>query len=224
MTEITVKDFNAHYGTEYELLEQEFLDTLPYLTLDIDNRNAFSHAYIKIILQAGSMVDNIMKEYCRSLDPDFAKEHQRDEKETKLSITDLRNCIKKHESEYKEFCEQEIIIIECGDSIKPWREWSKDNSPYWWTVYNEIKHKRFEKTLKTKGKINYKFANQEYTLLALGGLYQVVVYAYYQSLKENKNRDTLTIMFAQKSKLFEMEGDFWKSAFSMGDLIGTEIV
>lgn len=214
-----------HYYMEYALLEKEFCDTLPYLTLDICNKRAFSHAYVKILLQVGSLIDNVMKLFCRLLLQDIKIKTKY---EKNLNI----NAYKKYIGEYcleptePKFYEQKIFIKISETYITPWENWNKGSSPVWWDIYNKLKHNRFEKivienTKKRKMRCySYKCANQEYTVLALGGLYQTIVYTYFQLQKKNNEKETpkiLTSIFAQKSKLFNMKGNFWASVTNISD-------
>ena len=53
-------------------------------------------------------------------------------------------------------------------------------SSFWWTAYNKIKHERITKIeLEGVTQESFRFANQKYTLLALAGLYQIMVYFFY---------------------------------------------
>lgn len=54
-------DFINNYWSQYRLLEKEYLNTLQFITLDEDNDNAFSQAYIKLILELGSEIDVVFK-------------------------------------------------------------------------------------------------------------------------------------------------------------------
>ena len=61
---------------------------------------------------------------------------------------------------------------------------------------------------------NYKFANQEYTLQSLAGLFQIMVYAYYD-IALNEGKRILTPL--PGSKLFRLTGGIWDSVNFYGD-------
>ena len=53
---------------------KEFVSTLHYLSLDRENEEAFSQAYIKLLLELGSEIDVVFKQYCKNIDPSFRGE------------------------------------------------------------------------------------------------------------------------------------------------------
>lgn len=55
------KEFINTYWSQYILLEKEFVSTLHYLSLDRENEEAFSQAYLKLLLELGSEIDVAFK-------------------------------------------------------------------------------------------------------------------------------------------------------------------
>lgn len=102
--------------------------------------------------------------------------------------------------------------------MRPWNEWTHipPRAPYWWNAYNRIKHNRTENSnIDNMEKVSYKFANQKYTLLALAGLYQILVYTYYR-LAQNENKRICTPM--PGSRLFELKSGMWSDVQFYGDI------
>ena len=95
-------------------------------------------------------------------------------------------------------------------AFEVWDGKENNKAPDWWKTYNKVKHQRMD-----KGKIPenvtveqefYKFANQKHVLSALGGLYQVLSFAYKhiadEMKKENPEKDFMSYPTPQ-SKLFK---------------------
>ena len=64
---MTCEEFINMYWSQYILLEKEFVSTLHFLTLDSSNESAFSQAYSKLILELGSEIDVVFKQYCNKI-------------------------------------------------------------------------------------------------------------------------------------------------------------
>lgn len=194
---LTTNKFCDLYWTHYISLEKEFTNTLQYVSLDPDNYNTFSEAYIKLILEIGSEIDIVAKMYCKMLDENFSGER----------ITDYQICICRH---INDFYNQTVELTGKELILKPWENWGLTPriSPYWWSVYNKVKHERF-----SSGIINeiykeyYKFANLKNTLFALAGLYQCLIYIYYK-LAINENDNILVPL--PGSRLFKMSNGMWE--------------
>ncbi len=189
-------NFLRLYWQNYLLLEKEFIETFSYITLDTDNYNVYSLHYIKLLLQIGSEVDVNAKKLCEQYKTNHKLEN----------MGDYMNVITNNESD---FCETNIRIIYSCDIplFTPWESWELGKSPYWWTAYNKVKHERFS-TGKIGGvkKEYYKFANMKYTLFALGGFYNLLIYRYYML---NDKKDSPVNTHLHRSHLFQLAGNKW---------------
>lgn len=190
------------YWAHYISLEKEFASTMRFVAIDPDNENTFSEAYSKLLLGIGSEVDVVLKEYCKMLQATF----------TGNKIDQYKTLI---HSIKPNFCTQDVLVLKTEDKIQPWLAWSGTvveagnviNNPYWWKVYNKVKHERTEiGTIALETKEYYKFANQKYTMLALAGLYQVVIYMYYE-LATAEGKKVVTPL--PGSRVFELTGGTW---------------
>ena len=204
------------YWRNYISIEKEFTRTLDYVTLDSENYGTFSNAYIKLILQIGSEIDIDAKLLCK-----IYNEHAKVE-----NIKHYRRVIINSE---KDFCNTEVNILKkCNiTSFKPWGSWNKSENlenPYWWRVYNNVKHERMgSDKIEDIEKEYYKFANLKNTLFALGGLYQLLIYIYFEWFGA-KSEIKVPI---PGSHLFELSGNKWNDikfyqdiAFLMDDASG----
>lgn len=194
---INCDKFCETFWVHYISLEKEFTNTFRFVTLDANNYTTFSEAYFKLLLQIGSEVDVVLKLYCELLDSSFNGD----------KIGDYRTCIKNNK---QIFFNQEVIVYEDKLTLNPWENFDTSGnlcSPFWWTAYNKCKHNRTD-----IGSINgiaqeyFKFANLEYTLNALAGLYQIILYSYkILAISENKN----VVIPMPGSRLFKLTGTDW---------------
>lgn len=198
------EEFLDTYWSYYISIEKEFMNTFQYISLDEDNNNSFSQSYAKLIMEICSEIDVLFKEYCRFLDEKFNKRYSK--------IVRYRECIR---NKKPEFVDQEVQLIRNDIIIVPWSEWDDADSPSWWTVYNKVKHHRTSIVkINNISKEAYKFANQEYTLLSLAGLYQLLIYYYYDiSVCENKR----VVVPLPGSRMFRLVGGIWKDVTFYGD-------
>ena len=194
--------FLSNNWGQYILLEREFLQTLQYVNLDAENAKTFSHAYQKLLLGLGSEVDVALKFYCKSITKGFRG----------ATINKYCECITNSK---RDFVAQVVKTIHTEQKIQPWINWQSGNSPFWWKAYNAIKHNRpgVEEINGIK-QSNYKFANQGYTLQALAGLFQIMVYAYYDIAVAEEKKITTPL---PGSKLFRLIGNSWDDINFYGD-------
>ena len=202
---MTSDEFINLFWSQYISLEKDFTATLHYLALDAINENAYSQAYAKLILEIGSEVDVVFKEYCRTIDPLFKSSYR--------TIGRYKESISNNNAA---FITQQVSLINYGRILSPWAEWSTlPDAPWWWTAYNKVKHSRISIVdldgVKQEG---FKFANQKYTLLALAGLYQIMIY-YYQRIASEEGNSIVTPM--PGSRLFKLHGGIWDQIDFYGD-------
>jgi len=199
------EEFLGLYWKNYILLEKEFTETLDYIDLDENNYNVYSSKYIKILLQIGSEIDINAKLLCKKYNPQSQAKN----------IDHYRNEITSNEMD---FCNTKVDIIQyCNiSSFMPWESWSQGVNPNWWTAYNKVKHERFQTgDIGGNRKEYYKFANLEYTLYALGGLYQLLIYYYFKLIDGTEDWVKVPI---PGSRLFQLKGNQWDNVIFYQDV------
>jgi hypothetical protein len=129
-----------------------------YVEFDARNFDSFSIEIVRLILAAGSEIDVVCKQVCRTINPSSNAN----------DINDYRNEIM---SSFTQTPHIEVIVPRFGLSLHPWDEWrdAKNGVPVWWTAYNKVKHQR---------DYHYEKANLKNTLNAIAGLFVVVLYLY----------------------------------------------
>lgn len=68
---MNTNEFNI-YWKQYIEIEKELNDILKYVTLSEENYNTFSDKFVKILLEIGSEIDVVIKEYCKEIDSSFS--------------------------------------------------------------------------------------------------------------------------------------------------------
>ena len=157
------------------------------------------------MLEIGSEVDVVFKEYCRTIDPLFKASYK--------SIGRYRESICKNNPE---FITQQVSAVNYSKYLYPWVEWNEElDAPCWWTAYNKIKHSRTSVVeIGGERQEGFKFASQKYTLLALSGLYQIMVYLY-NVISTDEGKVIVTPL--PGSRLFKLSGGKWDQISFYGD-------
>lgn len=191
------------YWRQYILLEKEFCKSLNFVSLSKDNYNTFSNAFIKLILQIGSEIDVSLKMLCGL----FEEEYQGS------NILAHMRCIENNDNSF--FAQVVKVRTENEDlEIEPWKDYkhSEGTCPYWWTVYNKVKHERTRiGEINHETKAYYKFANLKNALFGLAALYHVLVFSYYRLAENDTIKKRYVFTPLPGSRLFRLTGDLWDS-------------
>ncbi len=194
---MTCDSFAKSYWAHYISIEKEFIKTLSYVSLSEDNYETYSEQYLKLLLEIGSEVDITMKMYCSLIGTGFHG--------TKISHY-LDFII----NNYPDFFEHNVTVQNNSITLMPWLNTDESGnilSPFWWKAYNKVKHCRTKTgTIEGQTKEYYKFANQKYVLLALAGLYQVLLCSYYKLATQENNHVLIPL---PGSRVFQISGEEW---------------
>ena len=202
---LTRNDFIKNYWNYFLLLEQDFLNTEKYISIDINNAHSFSIEYLKLYLSVCSEVDVILKTFCKLVDNAYKGDN-------------IMEHLYLLTNQFNYLTEQKVILNKYDLTFMPWVDVNievryakygykkyKGNLPNWWHHYNNVKHKRTEINSKFN-KSNFNFANQENLLNALAGLFIIEKkLLWYINIKNIKPVDKKTKIEYQKSKLFEKD-------------------
>lgn len=180
------KEFVNTYWNQYELLEKDFIKSSEYVRVSKFNYSTFSDQYIRLFLAICSELDSVIGTFCKLLDEDMNKKI-------------LFNFISKINfliDEYSNLNNTRVVTKYPYDTINlvPFSKVSESNSTDWWHDYNEVKHRRGEKS--EQGVYNYQKANLKNVLSALAGLY-IVCTLFYNQVSDDDSK--------LESKLFEIQ-------------------
>lgn len=176
---------------EYYLALAKDVETISrYVELCKDNYSVFSIELTRLLLAIGSEIDVVAKKLCQQYEPENKKKC--------WNICDYKRILLKH---IHNITEIEIDITRYSLSFKPWKSWSSDANPEWWTAYNDVKHHRHDR---------YMQANLGNVLNALAGLCVLVCYLDSEIVKKGLNIRK-PIMFLNKK--YQQGG---KALFSPG--------
>jgi hypothetical protein len=132
------------------------ISTSRYVEIALDNMKTYSVEYTKIILEASSEVDVLLKQIYMAL----GSKKQRPNLGDYCSVT---------KTKLETLISEGLCLEQYGISLNPFEEWKTNEEPCWHKAYNNIKHNRG---------VHYKDANLENALLSLGALYSTVVHYY----------------------------------------------
>jgi hypothetical protein len=137
-------------------LEDDLVRLSRFVEFTKANFKSYSVDMARIILTSTSEVDVVSKLLCKKINVKSKAER----------INQYRDEINTHFTEIRKF---KVRIPRYGLELKPWTNWSKNQTPYWWGDYNKIKHQRndyFDK------------ANLKTTLNSVAGLFILLLYLY----------------------------------------------
>lgn len=193
----SVEFYNSCW-THYLALENALRKVERYVSFETDNFECYSIEFIEQYLAICSEIDVVCKIYCEEIYPNFKCK----------DVLDYAYVILENRTDFKN------AKVECNNiQLEPWKEWSTNpqqhrnfqNSlnvpPNWWSKYNKVKHERT--SLDENGIPYYKYANLEYVLNSLAGLF-VLCMNCYKELCE-KEGDTIKVP-VEPSKLFQYKG------------------
>lgn len=163
----SVEEFEKIYWDYYQTLEKEFLSTENFLAIDEINENAYSIAYMKLLLEIGSEVDILSKQLCSIIDCNFNTEQSKMPTYCRTIDRMLPNF------------RNDSVIIRRKREFTPWlkvfEHCGNRNAEYsWWQIYNGVKHNR--NACEYGSLPTYKMSNQQNVLFALGALFQLEMY------------------------------------------------
>ncbi len=178
------EDFLNIYWKYYLNLEEEFLSTIRYVSLDEQNAKTFSIEYIRQYLSICSEIDVFLNKITSG-----------------NNIVDYVNYICNDEF-YKKIIEEEIVVNSSKWTLEPYKllidtdtkmPKNSDNSDEktWWGLYNKVKHERVD---------FYIYANLNNVITSLAALYTIEVYYFNHNYYIDIDNDES--MPYPKSKLF----------------------
>lgn len=185
-----IDEFRRQYGVYYKTLEDDFLVTERYLSIEKDNDLAFSNEFVKLLQAICSEIDVLSKYLCSILSPGFKG----------TTFPEYCKCIL---DANPLFVRANVVVTKAQwVMLAPWSEWSykektgrhgkpsriQATNPEWWTKYNKVKHSRTTID-EESGKAFYKFANQKNTLNALAALFILNSYILNFICKDIKKED-----------------------------------
>lgn len=162
------KDFIRNYWRNYIYLEQRFLATQNFVSIEKENNDTFSVEYLSLFILLCNEIDSISTEFCNLI-----------EKQQKYrNIGQKVDIIKE---DYPNFLNCKVITKEQFEDYNfvPFAKFT-ETSAEWWKNYTCVKHYRSQNDEKTE-KPNYYKANLKNVFTALSALY-LLSCLYYKKL------------------------------------------
>jgi len=174
---------------KYFIALEKDLETISrYIELDPLNYFAFSTELSKIFLSSSSEINVVLKQICKKIEPDKICKN----------IDEYSDVIALN---MPEFLNEFVYIERTSIELKPWKGWSRGNSPTWWGSYNKVKHER---------NLYYQKANLENVLNAMAGL--LISVFYFQNLESGyDNNKNITRLLLPESTLMRLNENYYYS-------------
>lgn len=138
------------------VLESDLEIASRYIEFNSNNFSTYSTELSKLLLSSCSEIDVVMKEICEKISP-AAK---------RRSINQWADIVNNNK-ELSAILGEEVTIDRFNLSFVPFKNWTSDDSPFWWKSYNKVKHERVN---------NFNKASLKNTLYAYSGLILSVFY------------------------------------------------
>src|SRR5262245_29925010 len=140
-------------------LEADLVTLSRYVESTSPNFPTYSIEMAHLLMTAASEVDVVMKKYCGIVAPST---HPETIDQYRKVLRPLRPAIE----------ESTVTIPRYSLSLTPWANWAGDETPEWWTAHNKVKHERAD---------HFGDANLKNVLNAMGGLFLVLVWFYFEN-------------------------------------------
>lgn len=160
-------EYENKYWQLYLKLENEMRVISDYIEICQNNYMVYSKELLKLFLQIGSELENVMKEA------------------TNLLIEEC-NILRFGPvliEKYPDILQQKVILRGGEMELIPFKDWHptfQDNNLLFWSDYNKVKHDRIN---------NFSKANLKNTLYALAALYIVEMYRSNELFENDINED-----------------------------------
>lgn len=143
-------EYDSKIWPFYCRIENDFINTLNYISFSEDNFLTYSIEYERLMLSICSEIDILFKQICKVINEEM----------NPGNISEYFQILK----DVDDLLDSEVFCELSKQKYSPFSSWSEENSPNWWKAYNKIKHDRISDD-------NYKLGNLENVFYALAGLY-----------------------------------------------------
>lgn len=174
---MTFDEYRISYWRMFLVLEKELVEALDYVELNTNNYATTSIVFSKLLLSAGSEIDNVFRE-CSGVSG-------------RTNIEDYYDFII---NKYPAIINQQVKVKDTTIILKPYVGWNGSQpakSLIFWQKYNELKHDRV---------LNAQNASLENVLNAMAGLFIIEMYRFDDIYRTQV--DTFVNMPDLESKLF----------------------
>ena len=181
---MTIHEYLSNYWSIYTLLEKEVRESLQYVELDVRNFPTFSQQFVKLLLQIGSEVDNVLREMCGV-----------------NGRSDISTYTSRILDTYPNLTSQIVFVLGKEIQLVPFKGWNTSQpsqSLQFWFKYNKVKHDRSS---------NIQDASLETVLNATAALFALELYRYKELYDMDAN--AASSVPEEESKLFYLDSWTW---------------
>ena len=165
-------EFIRNYWKNYLFLENRFLLTDDYVSIEKENNDTFSYEFLSLFILICNEFDAVTTEFCNYIE---GTKKRRDINDKMYKIRDV----------YPNLSEGRVIINSRfeGYNFMPFVRFP-EHSADWWKDYTFVKHYRSQKDTRTD-KPNYYKANLKNVFTALSALY-LISCLFFEQLDDNE--------------------------------------
>ena len=174
------------------MLEDKFIQTTNYVTLEKSNYKTYSNEYAALIQMIGAELDSFFKVYCPGKLSEYKKAVNLKEENNPNIIVYRAYILDTYHDIVKQMVEVKSANIQLCP-FKAWKDLKDKKQPEWWRAFTSVKHRRVNCRKK---------ANMENTLNILGALYLLEM-KYLRNITEGTEEMNLP---DRMSVLFDLPG------------------
>jgi len=157
--EAPVDEFERHSVIHwFELLEERLLDFLWRVPLDSANRGVHSPQLAGIVLEAGGLLDSVLRE----ISPDPSSVRGKIKPRGELDMADYEDLYGSR-LDLPNF--RSYVLVSPPQVRCPFEEWGRGQHLPWWADYNKIKHNRI---------LNHRRATLDVAISTMCALHQIL--------------------------------------------------
>ncbi len=163
-------------------LESDLANISRFIEFSPPNFKTYSIELAHLFLATASEIDVVAKQLCNLVAPVKKADNIGHYREILLSA-------------FPDFANQSVFLPRYGLELVPWSNWLNEATPHWWSDHNQVKHHRADAFNK---------ANLENVLLALSGLFLILLY-YYRQQSTKISLDPVPSLFEASRSLVKRD-------------------
>lgn len=181
------EQFIKLYWRQYLSIENDFLETDEYVSIDKKNYSTFSNAYSKLFLTICSEIDSLSVEFSQMVKEDY-------ETESHIKTNNILKRIDTIKTAYPSINTYQVRTRYPYNELffAPFAKLKEDNLSDWWHDYNNYKHRRTGQA--EGGQYFYEKANLKNVISALAALY-LLCYLVDVYFDDNKGIGSESVLF-----------------------------
>jgi hypothetical protein len=164
---------NNHHWNHFLALDADTIAISRFVEFAKPNYRTYSIELSRLLMGAAAEVDVVAKIACKHADPSAPRD----------CITEYHSVLSIHRPRLRTY---PVRIERFGLKFTPWKSWTANVSPKWWTAHNKVKHRRDSE---------FAQANLKNALNAVAGLFVMLLHAFPDEAR-NGNLNPTPLLFS----------------------------